>query len=92
MERPNLLLKFKLKGESEFNIEQASRIKIDGRGYLLVYEDAAVTPKWIFLDGIRAFSIESLPQVAQVSDSLRPANVHRRAFFTQVAKVHVTTP
>jgi len=81
VERPNLLLKFKLKGESEFNIERASRIKIDGRGCLLVYEDAAVTPKWIFLDGIRAVSIESLPRGGA---DLRPANVHPRAFSKTV--------
>lgn len=70
--RSNILLKLEMNGESKLKIELASRIKIDGQGCLLVYENPAVTPEKIFIDRIRAFSIRSL------SDSSRQLRTYGR--------------
>ncbi len=68
---PNLLLQFKVHGESKLSIERASRIKIDGRGCLLVYEDPTVASKRISLDSIGAFSIQSLENRPKISATPR---------------------
>jgi hypothetical protein len=62
MDRPNLMLKFELNRNREIKTEHATRIKIEGRGCLLVYGDSAATPKTICLEDLRGFSIRSLPE------------------------------
>jgi hypothetical protein len=55
---PNLLLKLELNGKREVRIERATRIKIDGRGSLLVYSSAAASPRRVCLEDLKAFSIQ----------------------------------
>ena len=60
MKTTNLLLKFELNGGTEVKVQQATRIRIDGQGSLLVYGNSSPVPQEISLDGIRTFSIQSV--------------------------------
>ena len=60
MSLPKLLLTFQIKGEREVRVEPATRIKIDGRGYLVVYGPSA-TPRKIAIGSMRAFDIRGYP-------------------------------
>jgi hypothetical protein len=58
MERPNLLLTFKMPGASEPEVRGAARISVDGRGGILVYNAETGTPERISVDQLKSFQID----------------------------------
>jgi hypothetical protein len=60
MKNLNLLLKFKLAGESRLHVRGATRIKIDGRGGLTLYDLGSGVAETIDLSQLRSFSIQTL--------------------------------
>jgi len=60
MENVNLILSFKLPGDSACRVRGAARIKIDGRGSLTVYGAENTFPETIDLAELQSFSIHSL--------------------------------
>jgi len=59
-ENPNLILSFKLAGDNRSRVCAASRIKVDGRGSLTVYDAASGLSEKIDLSQLQSFSIHSL--------------------------------
>jgi hypothetical protein len=55
----NLVLKFQLAGETQFQIRGASRIKVDGRGGLLFYDVQNGTAERIDIGRLQSFSLLS---------------------------------
>jgi hypothetical protein len=60
MDNLNLVLKFRVAGESVLRVKGAARIKVDGRGGLMVYDAQSGDAETIDLQSLRAFSIQSL--------------------------------
>lgn len=56
----NLVLKFKMAGDPQFHFKGATRIKIDGRGGLMLFDSASDVPEMIDTASLQAFSIHSL--------------------------------
>jgi hypothetical protein len=57
MDNPNLILKFKLRGETDARIVGASRIRVDGRGGLTLYPLHDGIPERINLDLLQSFAV-----------------------------------
>lgn len=53
----NLVLKFKLAGDPQTHIEGATRMKIDGRGNLVLYKGCGEDAEQLELRNVRSFSI-----------------------------------
>jgi hypothetical protein len=53
----NLVLKFKLADDPQTHIEAATRMKIDGRGNLVLYKGRGEDAERIELRNVRSFSI-----------------------------------
>jgi hypothetical protein len=70
MKNLTLLLKFKLAGDSRLHVKHATRIKIDGRGGLLLYDVRTGMAKTLDLSQLRSFIIQTLI-VGQTSISVR---------------------
>jgi hypothetical protein len=66
MNKLNLILKFKLAGDGHFHVKGAARIRVDGRGGLMLYGTQSGAVETIDLQALRSLSIQ------QVS----PARVH----------------
>jgi hypothetical protein len=57
MDELNLVLKFHLSGELQFQIRGASRIKLDGRGGLTYYDVQSHKTETIEFDRLQSFSL-----------------------------------
>lgn len=66
VEKPNLVLQFKLEGDPEGRIYTAERIKVDGKGGLTLYGDSSL-PEWIQMARLRAFSIRPIRYANQAA-------------------------
>ena len=55
----NLILSFKLTGDSDLRICGATRIKVDGYGGLTLYDAGSGLPQRIDLANLQSFSIQS---------------------------------
>jgi hypothetical protein len=60
MENLNFVLKYKLASDRNFRAHAAARIKIDGRGGLIVYSENGMAEK-ITLSDLVAMSIQPAP-------------------------------
>jgi len=58
MKNLNLLVTFKLSTDGQMRIKGASRIKLDGRGSLMVYDPENGVAETIDLRNLQAFSIQ----------------------------------
>jgi len=58
MENPNLLLRFTRAHGAEIQVRAASRIRVDGLGGLLVYEDENAEPERLCLAELEYLSID----------------------------------
>ena len=58
MKTLNLLLKYKLAGDSRIHVKGATRIKVDGRGGLMLYDVNTGAAETINLSQLRSFSIQ----------------------------------
>jgi len=60
MEHLNLVLKFRLTGDDQFQTKGVARIKVDGRGSLTFYDVQSGSTEKIDLRQLQAFSLQSL--------------------------------
>jgi hypothetical protein len=60
MDNLNLILKFKLAGDDHLHVKGAARIKVDGRGTLLLYNIQSRAVETIDLRTLRALSIQQV--------------------------------
>jgi hypothetical protein len=70
MENLNLILKFKLAGNGQFHVKGASRIKVDGRGGLMLYDAQNGTAETIDLRKLQTFCIQPVSGASQMNASL----------------------
>ena len=59
MKNLNLVVMFRLSNDDQMRIKEASRITLDGRGSLMLY-DASGAPETIDLRKVRSISIQPL--------------------------------
>lgn len=57
MNHLNLVLKFRLAGDQEFQIKEAARIKVDGQGSLTFYDVHSGKTEKIEVSRLRSFSL-----------------------------------
>jgi hypothetical protein len=67
MKDTNLVLKYRLVGEEQFQIRGANRIKIDGHGGLMFYETQNDAINRIELSQLQSFSLLSLRTSSSIS-------------------------
>jgi len=58
MDKTNLILKFKRYGEQEAHVVGATRIRIDGRGGVILYSPNSRIPEWISLSGVETVAVQ----------------------------------
>ena len=63
MDDLNLVLKFRLAGDSRVQVKGASRIKVDGRGGLLVYDAKGEGVETIALGSLTSFCVQQVRRV-----------------------------
>lgn len=68
----NLVLKFRLAGENQFQIKAASRIKVDGRGGLMFYDVQSGKAQRIEVGQLQSFSLQCVTPPARSTASPRP--------------------
>jgi len=56
----NLVLMFRLSGEGQMRVKGASRIKLDGRGGLMVYDAENGAAETFDLQNLQSFSIQPM--------------------------------
>lgn len=56
----NLVLMFRLSGEGQMRVKGASRIKLDGRGGLMVYDSENGAAETYDLENVQSFSIQPM--------------------------------
>jgi len=56
----NLVLMFRLSGDGQMRVKGASRIKLDGRGGLMVYDSENGVAETYDLQKVQSFSIQPL--------------------------------
>jgi len=56
----NLVLMFRLSGEGQMRVKGASRIKLDGRGGLMVYDSENGSTETFDLQNMQSFSIQPM--------------------------------
>ena len=59
----NLVVMFRLSGDGQMHVKGASRIKLDGRGGLMVYSENGATETYP-LQNVQSFSIQPLKSVS----------------------------
>jgi hypothetical protein len=64
MTSPQLLVTFKVNGDSRVHVKGASRIKVDGRGGLTLYDAQGGAPELVSLGCLQALTIRTLADVA----------------------------
>jgi hypothetical protein len=57
MENRNLVLELKLRGDTDIRVIGATRIQVDGRGRLLLYDRRDAAPSNIQLGELQSFAI-----------------------------------
>ena len=57
MENRNLVLELKLRGDTDLSVIGVTRIKVDGRGRLLLYDTQGTAPANVWLGDLQSFSI-----------------------------------
>jgi len=67
MENLNLVLKLKLHGDTDLRVIGATRIKVDGRGRLLLY-GTHHTPANIRLAELQSFSIRQVSHIPATAE------------------------
>ncbi len=76
MKNLTLLLKFTLAGDSRLHVKHATRIKVDGRGGLMLWDVRTGMPETLDLRQLRSFIIQPLivgQTSISVRDSLNPS-------------------
>lgn len=68
----NLVLKFQLAGEDQFQVRGAARIKIDGSGMLLFYDVQSGATEKIQVDRLQSFSMLSVNPLTSQSPFALP--------------------
>jgi hypothetical protein len=63
MKDQNLVLMFRLAGDGQMRVKEASRIKLDGHGGLMVYSENGVAETYS-LQNVQAFSIQPMKSVS----------------------------
>lgn len=58
MENLNLVLKFKLAGDGQLQVKGAARIKVDGKGGLMLYDPQGGAAETIDLGQLRSLCIQ----------------------------------
>ena len=56
----NLLVKFKVSGDTQVQVKSAARIKVDGRGGMTLYHPWNGTSEKITLDQLQSLTIQAL--------------------------------
>jgi len=67
MDKPNLILKYTLRGEREPRIVGAARIRIDGRGGLILYSPQSGKPERISLAGMESVALQPIVRAGVLS-------------------------
>jgi hypothetical protein len=71
MDDLNLILKFKLAGDDHLHVKGAARIKVDGRGALMLYNTQSRAVETIDIRALQSFSIQQVrpghPQLAALA-------------------------
>ena len=60
----NLVLMFRLAGDGQMQVKGASRIKLDGRGGLMVYDSENGAAETYDLQKVQSFSIQPMKSVS----------------------------
>ena len=60
----NLLLQFEVAGDNQLHVKGATRIKVDGRGGLVLYDGRTGAAETIDLSQLQSFRIRSLTRAA----------------------------
>jgi hypothetical protein len=60
----NLVVMFRLSGDGDMRVRGASRIKLDGRGGLMVYDSENGAAETYELQNVQSFSIQPLKAVS----------------------------
>jgi hypothetical protein len=60
MNDPKLFVQFELNEEKENHVQPAARMKLDGRGGLILYDDAHQIVDMIRIRNLRALAIHSI--------------------------------
>jgi hypothetical protein len=61
MDNLNLVVKFTVAGDSRLQVKSASRIKVDGRGGLLLYDAQGGGVETIELGALKSFCLQQVP-------------------------------
>ena len=61
MDNLNLVVKFMVAGDSRLQVKSASRIKVDGRGGLLLYDAQGGGVETIQLGALESFCLQQVP-------------------------------
>jgi hypothetical protein len=61
MDNLNLVVKFMVAGDSRLQVKSASRIKVDGRGGLLLYDAQGGGVETIELGALKSFCLQQVP-------------------------------
>ena len=72
-ENLNLVLKFRLAGNSQLHVKAAARIKIDGRGGLVFYDAQSGAMETIELGRLRSFCIQPMAGCGERTQALSAA-------------------
>ena len=59
-ESHNLVLRFKLAGDPQYRVCNPTRIKVDGRGAMTIYDGSSGLAEEIELTQLQSFSLHSL--------------------------------
>jgi hypothetical protein len=60
MDNPNLVVKFMLAGDGRLHIKGAARIKVDGRGGLVLYGAHGETVETIEMGALQTFHLQQV--------------------------------
>jgi len=63
MENRNLVLELKLRGETDLRVIGATRIQVDGRGGLLLYDRQGAAPASFRLGELQSLSIRQVSRI-----------------------------
>jgi hypothetical protein len=70
MEHLNLVLKFKVAGDSRLHVKGAARIKVDGRGGLILYDARSGIAETVDLWNLQSFCIQPVAGASQPMPAL----------------------
>ena len=70
MDNPNLVVEFMLAGDGRLHVKGAARIKVDGRGGLLLYDAQGGTVETIEMGALKTFHLQHVRHDGAVPASL----------------------